>query len=252
MENSAIVVVIVILVLVATFAYFAFFRGSPQQSGTPAKKSQNNSNTTTTPPAHNSSGYPAQGATNQTAQNYSIAQKKTYCLSNSSYVWLSNGNFSTGTYYGWNATGQGFGAVPLNISFANQNSIYYGSPWSNYNYYGSEYFATTYSQSRPIRPGTLSSSFVVVEPYLNFQIISAANPQIYVEISYNGKPEIIEHYNTSSREYNMSTFADESINMSSLLCESVTLSIVANVSAVTSSDQNQFIAVANFYQSGTP
>lgn len=244
MENSAIVVVIVILALVAVFAYFAFLKGSPQQSAPPAGKSQNSS----APPTQNSS-YPAQNAASQGGNNYSTA-KSPNCLSNMSYVWV--GNFSTGSYFGWNTTGSGFGATPLNITFANQNGIYYGSPWSNYNHYGSEYFATTYSQSRPIRPGILSSSFVVVEPYLNFQIISPANPQIYMEISYNGKPEVIEHYNTSSMGYNMSTFDGESINMSSLLCKSVTLSIVANVSAVTSSDQNQFVAVANFYQSPTP
>lgn len=44
------------------------------------------------------------------------------------YNYIINGNLATGTYTGWNATGEGFGSAPLNLTSANNNMCYYGQP----------------------------------------------------------------------------------------------------------------------------
>jgi hypothetical protein len=166
-------------------------------------------------------------------------------LANQSKIY--NGDFSTGTYSGWRLNGSGFGKLPLNITAANQNGAYYRNQWSNYN---GQYFATTYSQMHNYAPGTVYTSFVVVEPYLNFQIISAPNPDLYVEILQNSKPVIIVHYNTPNATNGlMNQFASASINVTSLMCKTIQVSVVSNVYEATAAQQSQFIAVGNFQQS---
>jgi len=92
------------------------------------------------------------------------------CLSSNKTLALENGNFSTGTYEGWNLTGYGFGSAPLNITWANNNSCYYNTTWMGYN---GNFFATTYHCGLVLQAGNLTSKpFKVVLPYLNFKIIS--------------------------------------------------------------------------------
>ena len=75
-----------------------------------------------------------------------------------SLVWsiipIYGGNFSTGTFFGWDVAGQGFGKAPLNLTLANNESYYYLNPWSNYDY-GNAFAATTYRQSGSPVPGTV-------------------------------------------------------------------------------------------------
>ena len=183
---------------------------------------------------------------NQTSHNLS-----TYCVPSNDFVWVGNGNFSTGTYFAWQTTGSGFGSAPLNLSWANYNGVYYQHPWNGY--FGN-FAATTYSQGRQMTPGTLSSSFVVVEPYLNFQITSPPSSQLYVEILLNNNPVVVNHYDTLQvpNANTLGSFSFASINMTGLLCKSVTVSVVSDVLEVTSSNQNQFIAVGNFFQGRIP
>lgn len=169
----------------------------------------------------------------------------TYCRSNRSSVLVYNGNFATGTYYGWNVNGTGFGSAPLNITWADRAGYYYGYPWVGYS---GQFAATTYSQSSLPTPGTISANFVAVLPYLNFQIYSPQNSQLYVELISASGLVIIRHYNTLQGQGKTDQFTYAGIDMSSMMCQSVTLKVVANVVGVTASDQNQFIAVGNFYQ----
>lgn len=167
-----------------------------------------------------------------------------YCRSNSSNVWIYNGNFSTGTYFGWTVSGTGFGNAPLNLVAANANGDYYVNMWSGYN---GQFAATTYAQKTYRTPGNISATFVVVEPYLNFQIYSPNSSAVYVElIPSNGTP-IINHYDTLQEVNRTSEFADASIDMSAFMCQGVTIKIVSDAGPL--SDQNVFIAVGNFYQS---
>ena len=140
----------------------------------------------------------------------------------------------------------------MNISAANSNGAYYQSQWSGYN---GQYFATTYSQKRSYTGGSIYTSFVVVEPYLNFKIISAPNQNLYVEILKNNNAVLVVHYGTPNATGggygSMSNFASASINMTSLMCQTVQVKVVSDVYGATASQQNQFIAVGDFQQSGS-
>lgn len=213
----------------------------PKQNSTGTQK-PNSSKTSGT---GSSPGYP--NGKNQT----SSGKPEYYCLQNRTSVLVYNGNFSTGTFENWNVTGSGFGPSPVNLYNANQNGYYYQNEWSGY--YGM-YAATTYHQLSLPTPGNISTSFVVILPYLNFQIYSPQSSNLYVEILFNGKPAIVSYYDTlNGQDTNRTdTFADASINMSSLMCDSVTLRVVSKVLSATSNYQNLFIAVGNFYQTLYP
>ncbi len=180
-----------------------------------------------------------------------------------------NGNFSSGTYSGWNVTGKGFGTSPLNITFANGNlnvtpansvgnnnyttantaaGCYIGSKWSNY--VGS-YIATTYMCGTQVSPGNITSSpFFSSYPFLNFKIISPQNQNLYVEILYNGTPEIIAHYdtyNTSLGANASSTFRNASIPLVTVINKPIQIKVVAD----TQLPQN-FIAVGDFQMARIP
>ncbi len=179
----------------------------------------------------------------------------TSCISQSSETYIYNGNFDTGTYEGWNATGLGFDNAPFNITKANSEGNYYGYPWSNY--IGS-YVATTYQGGFVRQVGNLTSDpFEVVQPYLNFRLISPQNNKLYIEILHDGNPEIIAHFNTYSvpsiqngNNTSQSTFVNASIPISTLLCQNVSIRIVADVVG-TIATKNYYIAAGDFYMGKT-
>jgi hypothetical protein len=180
-----------------------------------------------------------------------------YCLSHEPTVAVQNGDFATGTYAGWNATGPGFGSVPFNLTNANSNvnpnyTGYYGAPWSGYN---GTFFATSFQTGETIQTGNLTSlPFEVSELYLNFKIISQQDSNLYVEILKGGIPAIVTHYNTyispPGVQNPQSTFVNASIPVGTLLCQNVSIRLVAGIIGK-SSQGTDYIAAGDFYQSAT-
>ena len=173
MENLSWVLLIILLIglLVAVSLYHA----SPAKTSNPLISS---TATSTIPLAGNNVPGSTNSIVSQAANaSSSCASADPSVLENQSKIY--NGDFGTGTYAGWYLTGSGFGTRPFNLTNTNLNGTYYQSQWSNYI---GGYFATTYTQKHGYEPGTIYTSFVVVEPYLNFRIISAKNPSLYVEI----------------------------------------------------------------------
>ncbi len=172
----------------------------------------------------------------------------TGCLSPNPVQAIFNGNFSTGNFIGWNVTGTGFGNAPVNITQANANGDYYGYPWNGYN---GTFFATTHEPGSSIAQGNLTTEpFKVTEPYINFQIVSPQDNNLYVEVLEYGKPFIVSHYYTYPAVANASlapsTFVNASIPVASLICQNVTLRIVAGV-VNQKVNGVKFIAVGDFY-----
>lgn len=175
------------------------------------------------------------------------------CLSPAQKVSLKNGNFSTGNYSGWSTDGAGFGSAPLNLTKANMEGAYFNHTWIGYD---GTFFATTFEGGINVQPGNLSSNkFYVVEPYLNFKIISPQNNNLYVQIlSSSNTPLITTHYNTYAalgNVYASSQFVNASIALSTFLCQNVTIRVVATVVGGAINRQ-QYIAVGDFYLSKVP
>lgn len=243
MENLSMLLIVGVLIAVILLAFFIFYSPSTKVLGKSTTTAGSTTiNTTTISNVANVSTI----ATTTVKPN-----PPTYCKSSSSVVYLNNYNFGTDSYYQWNTTGTGFGAVPLSVTKANTNGTYYQYPWT---YYYSYYIPTTYSQLHPITPGTLTSSnFIVVQPYLVFQIISANTTQLYVQILQNGNPIITRYYNTLNVSgATMTTFSWATIDLSSYMCQTLQVRVVANVRQVSSSDQTKFIAVDYFELSASP
>jgi hypothetical protein len=241
MANVAYIVVLAILVLLIVIYYF----GGLKNFISAHKESPTSSTGTTTLETTTINATSTTSLANTTITT--TLMPKT-CISNNSSVTIYNGNFSTGTYYGWSLSGPGFGTAPLNLTKANQNGDYYIDNWSGY---GGQYAATTYHQQATSVPGNLSMNFVPVEPYLNFQIYSPKSNNLYVEvIPFRGQP-VRYYYDTLQGQGTNQTgeFASASINMSAFTCQSVTFRVVSNSA---SDNQNIFIAVGNFYQSQSP
>ncbi len=217
------------------------------QSPTPIFSLTTTSKATTIP----SNSASSNATSSVTSKSSTTSILTTSCLSGQPYAAITNGNFGTGTYFGWNVTGLGFGSVPANVSQLNQNNSYYGSPWT-----GAQggYFATTYEPGFSKYPGNLTSdSFQAVEPYLNFKIISPQNQQLYVEIIHKNTVYASYQFNTyiNSNQNQSSIFENVSIPIASYLCQNISVRVV---SGVLGSLQNrlQYIAVSNFYQGSTP
>lgn len=174
------------------------------------------------------------------------------CVSQFSRVAINNGNFSTGTFAGWNSTGTGFTNAPRSISYLNSNYGYLNHTWYGYN---GTYFASTTNGAVGVQPGNLTSNpFLVVLPYLNFRIVSPASGQLYVEILRNGKPIIITYYNTynaPNNPYPTSHFVNASIPLTFAFCQNVSVRAVAQV---VGTPQNRifYIAIGDFYLSRNP
>lgn len=173
-----------------------------------------------------------------------------YCTpSNSSFVYVGNGNFTTGTYSGWTVIGNSFGSAPLNLSQANIDGYYYVNKWSGY--YGN-YAAVSFNPKLKRTPGSISSTFIVLEPYLNFQIYSPKSNLLYLEIIPQSGSPVYYYYDTLSGQYTNRTdqFAYASIDISKYSCQTVSVRIVSNTGPL--EDDGTFIAVGNFYQSAYP
>jgi hypothetical protein len=183
-----------------------------------------------------------------TTMNYSNSSFSS-CISPSSTQPIYNGYFATGNYAGWNASGTGFGTGPFNLTAANKNGAYYSAKWSGYN---GTYIATTYLGGTFVSVGNITSQqFKVTEPYINFKIISVQSNYLYVELLENGRPLLINHYNTYAAPNNpnpQSTFVNASIPVVSLLCKNVSIRVVARLVG-TDVNKYSYIAVGGFYLS---
>lgn len=238
----------IFLVILLIFAYYTLYYSAskaPPPRVVNSTKPRANQTTNTIKPSNTITNKTITNTTNSSYIN---------CISPNFTVPIKNGNFGTGTYAGWNITGQGFlnstgVAVPTNIIFANANGAYYNAPWANYN---GNYFASTYHGGISINPGNLTSNpFEVREPYLNFRIISPQSSLLYVELLYNGKPYLRNYYNTlnaSGGQNPQSTFVNATMPLLSLLCKNISVRVVAGeVGSVTTF--HDFIAVGDFVQS---
>jgi len=244
-----------IFIVVAALALSGYLGGGGTARTTTVTTSvlQNSTNRTTTIPANST----ILSTTTPTTSVY-FSQ----CQSKNATEGIPNGDFATGSYYGWNVSGPGFGNAPLNLTHANEVGGYYGAPWSGY---AGAYFATTYSGGLSLQEGNLTSlPFEVTEPYLNFRIVSPADSQVYVEIlrGRNASKYWYDTYNASSNTYNNATgqyttsksteFQNVSIPLlnTAFLCQNVSIRVVAD--AVGPSEMLNYIAVGDFYLSKTP
>jgi hypothetical protein len=175
------------------------------------------------------------------------------CISYSQTTPIPNGNFANGTFENWNVSGLGFGMSPVNITSLNNQGSYYEGPWNNL---GGTYFATTYEGGLTIRTGNITSEeFQVVQPYINFKIISPYNQNIYVEIvdAETNKPDIVVHYNTyiNGAITPATTFANASIPVSTLMCRNVKIKVITYIVG-SEATRLDYVAVGGFMMSKTP
>jgi hypothetical protein len=236
---------IILAVLVVIAAYLYFSEGSKVLPATTTVSAGSTTSVSTTV-------LPNTTAANTTTQSTTSIYFAS-CISKNSTVQIFNGNFSTGTYAGWNVVGPGFGAVPFNITKANADGAYYAAPWNGY--VGS-FVATDYNSGLALQAGNLTSDvFNASELYLNFKIISSASSLLYVQILENGKPVITDHYNTYVSPPGVanpqSTFVNASIPLATVLCKPVGIRLVAGVTGK-SSEGTGYIAAGDFYLSKTP
>jgi hypothetical protein len=238
--------VIALVVVVAIVAIVSYFSESGSGIGTVIGHS------TTIPKVTTSTVKPTTYLSSTSTSSSSTTTMPKTCASTSSFVWVGNGNFSTGTYYGWTTSGTGFGNAPLDLSKANLDGDYFVYPWAGYN---GDFAATTYHQKSGAIPGNISTTFVVVEPYLNFQIYSPKSSDLYVEIiPSDGASPSIYYYDTlnGSGSGRDSYFAYASIDMAAYMCQTVVVKVVSNVGIGAISNENLFIGVGNFYQGSYP
>jgi hypothetical protein len=204
----------------------------------------------------------ATSAPNSTVPTISTVQSSTtlptttiffsQCQSSSPTVPITNGDFASGTYYGWSTTGPGFGSAPFNLTQANIVGAYYGAPWSGYS---GEYVATTYQGGLSLQEGNLTSApFEVTEPFLNFRIESPESNLIYVEIleGKNVSKFWYDTYNASNNTDAATKFVNASISLleTSFYCKNVSIRIVSG--SVGPGNRLDYIAAGDFYLSNKP
>ncbi|MDE1825087.1 MAG: hypothetical protein KGH61_03360 [Candidatus Micrarchaeota archaeon] len=241
--NRSVIVYISILVILAIFAFFTYSQAT--QGGGLLGGPKSSTSTSTAPSTQTTTILVGSNSSTTTIPPQGS------CLSSASTAQILNGNFSTGTFLGWNQTGGGFGTGPTNLTYANENHGYYNHTWTNYN---GGFFASTYHGGLGVQPGNLTSdSFQVTEPYLNFKIISAANSGLYVQVLQGNQTVAATHYNTyiQGNPYPSSQFLNASIPLSTVLCDKVRIRVVANVVG-NIQVRNQYIAVGDFYLGKSP
>lgn len=168
---------------------------------------------------------------------------------NTTFNMVVNGNFLTGTYYGWTATGPAFGLFPLNLTNANANGCYpYGQEWLGYN---GTYAASTYQCNlKSNSTGNITSSrFIANKAFLNFQVLGSGGIFSYVEITYANRTAIKAYFNTNMASGNRTgefTFANATIPMLTVKGKPVQIRIVVK-------EQNSidYLLVGNFRMSDT-
>jgi len=236
--------IILILMIIGALFVYGFFGTGPSIT----------TSTTTVP--HNGTTTTIHGGnTTITTTSPSITTTSVLfstCMSKNATEKIVNGNFSTGNYFGWTASGPGFGSGPLNLDYANANGGYYSAPWNSYD---GTYVATTYTGGLLFQAGNLTSKqFTVTELYLNFKIVSPQSSSLYVEILEKEKPVIITYYDTyiaPGITDPQSTFVNASIPLGTMLCKNVSVRLVAGITG-TPDMSSSYIAAGDFYLSRTP
>ena len=164
------------------------------------------------------------------------------------YPYIYNGNFSTGTYTGWNITNIGFGEYPSNVSMLNAKGCYPGKPWNN-NSVG--YIASTLNCNLVHNYGNLTSyPFTANKAFINFQITSTSDPYAYIELFVNGKPYERLYYDTvniSTASYQASKLTNVSIPIVALTGKVLQIRVVSQIESFLN-----YIAVTNFRMSNRP
>jgi hypothetical protein len=233
----AYIVIFIILLILGGFFVFHPFGTQPSTTTTLQGGGQGNGKST----SGNINGSSTATSTSTTTISYST------CLSSNATEPIKNGNFSSGTYAGWNTTGPGFGTVPFNLTYANENNEYYGSKWTGYN---GSYAASTYHGGLTVEAGNITSApFEVTEPYLNFKIVGGQTALNYVAIMQKNKTVFEAHFDTYAvnNPYPTSTFVNASIRIGRFLCQNVSIRVVGGVTA--GSTQTQYIVVGDFHMS---
>lgn len=173
------------------------------------------------------------------------------CLTSYPTAQIENGDFGLGTYQYWNETGPGFGNGPLDIPEANATGDYFANNWTGYQ---GTYAATTFEKGLALKSGNLTSDpFQVTEPFLDFRLVSSQSNELAVEIVKNGTPVIITHYDTYNDQevnssHSSSTFVNASMPLGTLLCQNVSIKVVAGVTGLASQGKG-YIAIGDFYLS---
>ena len=241
--NRSVIVYIAILVILAIFAFFTYSQAV--QGGGLLGGSKSSTSTSTAPSTQTTTILVGRNSSTTTIPPQGS------CLASTSTAQILNGNFSTGTYLGWNQSGGGFGSAPTNLTYANEHQGYYNHTWIDYN---GDFFASTYHGGLGVQPGNLTSNqFQVTEPYLNFKIVSAANAGLYVEVVSGNQTIVATHYNTyiQGNPYPSSEFLNASIPLSTALCDQVSIRVVATVVG-NIEVRNQYIAIGDFYLGRSP